>query len=409
MELYLETNPVFTTAESCVSLIASLGDTDAQAICDKLGIYLTQRGGMVDKEKEAFVLKIAPVLASLVENRYETSNNFIAAANMPNVVDLPCGFEPRGIHLARKHINYYGMDLPAVIERIGAAATEICEPENRQYIHYAAVDATNYDSMRRALDGVQGELLITTEGMLMYLSEGDTRAVYRNIAMLLSEFGGFWVTNDRFAKPHGAAGLRAALGDAGAAKVSQVMDTAGQISNVGMHTSSLFAKDEAEAIAVIEESGLEVKKVCFADYFADPKALANFPKEVTERFRENCRDVYFYVMTARKDLQKQSASTENAEMTFAMDGTAAKITLSGRVDSINAPQLLDAYRKFADEKKISEIAVDMSALDYISSAGLRTLLLLYKSVGGNFVLHGCTEVVREIMETTGFADAFSVD
>lgn len=51
----------------------------------------------------------------------------------------------------------------------------------------------------------------------------------------------------------------------------------------------------------------------------------------------------------------------------------------------------------------------MSALDYISSAGLRTLLLLYKSVGGNFVLHGCTEVVREIMETTGFADAFNID
>ena len=53
---------------------------------------------------------------------------------------------------------------------------------------------------------------------------------------------------------------------------------------------------------------------------------------------------------------------------------------------------------------IKAIHVDVSRMAYISSAGLRVLLMMYKSLENkdSFELTGVSEEVREILETTGF-------
>jgi anti-anti-sigma factor len=45
---------------------------------------------------------------------------------------------------------------------------------------------------------------------------------------------------------------------------------------------------------------------------------------------------------------------------------------------------------------------------YVSSAGLRVLLMMYKSLENkdNFEMTGVSEAVREILETTGFDQFF---
>ena len=54
--------------------------------------------------------------------------------------------------------------------------------------------------------------------------------------------------------------------------------------------------------------------------------------------------------------------------------------------------------------------VDCSALQYISSAGLRVLLIMQKGLGGAKVrLTGVSDAVWEILETTGFAEIFAVE
>ena len=53
---------------------------------------------------------------------------------------------------------------------------------------------------------------------------------------------------------------------------------------------------------------------------------------------------------------------------------------------------------------IKAIRVDVSRMAYVSSAGLRVLLIMYKSLDdkNRFELIGPSDEVREILETTGF-------
>ena len=87
------------------------------------------------------------------------------------------------------------MDLPAVIDAVASAVQKIIG--NSELISYHAVDATNYTSMQKVLNNaVSDEIIITTEGMLMYLTQSELEEVFHNICRLLIEFGGMWVTTD---------------------------------------------------------------------------------------------------------------------------------------------------------------------------------------------------------------------
>ena len=74
------------------------------------------------------------------------------------------------------------------------------------------------------------------------------------------------------------------------------------------------------------------------------------------------------------------------------------------MDTITAPELLKAWDMEKTKNEISKIEIDCSEMQYVSSAGLRVLLMMYKSLDNknNFELTGVNAEVREIMETTGF-------
>ena len=57
---------------------------------------------------------------------------------------------------------------------------------------------------------------------------------------------------------------------------------------------------------------------------------------------------------------------------------------------------------------IKAIRVDVSQMSYVSSAGLRVLLMMCKSLENmdNFEMVGIGKEVREILETTGFDQIF---
>ena len=66
------------------------------------------------------------------------------------------------------------------------------------------------------------------------------------------------------------------------------------------------------------------------------------------------------------------------------------------------PELL---RQFQDAGTgFDAIHVDVSRMAYVSSAGLRVLLMMYKSLKDKerFEMTGVCSAVREILETTGF-------
>lgn len=83
------------------------------------------------------------------------------------------------------------------------------------------------------------------------------------------------------------------------------------------------------------------------------------------------------------------------------------IVLDGRIDTNNAPQ---AEKEIfgAVEGKTSDIIIDAAKLEYISSAGLRVLMKLRKSIGKPLPVINVSRDVYDIFETTGFTELLDV-
>lgn len=91
------------------------------------------------------------------------------------------------------------------------------------------------------------------------------------------------------------------------------------------------------------------------------------------------------------------------------NGSALTIALSGRLDTITAPNL-EAELKEALEG-VEELTFDLEKLDYISSAGLRVLLSAQKTMNrqGSMKVQHPNEIISEIFEVTGFSDILTIE
>jgi len=79
------------------------------------------------------------------------------------------------------------------------------------------------------------------------------------------------------------------------------------------------------------------------------------------------------------------------------------LTLSGRLDTANAPLLEQKIKQWGED--ITELELDFSGLEYISSMGLRVLLQAkkaFKEKGRQLVIKNMGDPIREVFEMTGF-------
>ena len=187
------TNPVFNTAKMTLFDMANAGDEDARAISEALG--LTQEE---TQNSRTVVATPAQVIASTltVETRFRTMGEMAARSGCATVVDLPCGYTPRAIQFARKGVPYVGLDLPAAILEAKPAIMSLVDEDKRQLVRYFGVDATNFASLKEVFDQIEGSVCITTEGLLMYLTDSETGQLCDGIRTILAEHGGCWLLAD---------------------------------------------------------------------------------------------------------------------------------------------------------------------------------------------------------------------
>jgi anti-sigma B factor antagonist len=85
------------------------------------------------------------------------------------------------------------------------------------------------------------------------------------------------------------------------------------------------------------------------------------------------------------------------------------VSVSGRVDSSTAPQLAEALENVTGNGRY-KIVLDMSGLEYMSSAGFRSLLasqrLCKRYNRGEIVLASVPERIQEALELAGFTELF---
>ena len=86
------------------------------------------------------------------------------------------------------------------------------------------------------------------------------------------------------------------------------------------------------------------------------------------------------------------------------------VTPGGRIDTTTSPAL-DAHLASLVSRSERRIVVDFTGVDYISSAGLRVLLLFarrMKDTGGALALCGMGDAVHQVFQLAGFLPLFTV-
>lgn len=86
----------------------------------------------------------------------------------------------------------------------------------------------------------------------------------------------------------------------------------------------------------------------------------------------------------------------------------ATIELAGRLDTVTAPMLNKAISE--ELAGVRLLTLDMSGVDYVSSAGLRVLLGAQKSLQGvgEMTLTGVCTAVMDVLEMTGFSEILNI-
>ena len=92
-----------------------------------------------------------------------------------------------------------------------------------------------------------------------------------------------------------------------------------------------------------------------------------------------------------------------------LNGTELTVTITGRLDTTTAPQLEAEFKQ--NIGGVEKLVLDFSALEYLSSAGLRVLLAAQKVMNkqGEMIIRNVNETINEIFEVTGFIDILTIE
>ena len=92
-----------------------------------------------------------------------------------------------------------------------------------------------------------------------------------------------------------------------------------------------------------------------------------------------------------------------------VNGTVVTLKIVGRLDTTTAPALETTIDGAVSG--VQELILDCSALEYVSSAGLRVILKAQKLMNaqGSMKLTGVNETIMEVFDITGFADILTIE
>ncbi|MBQ5316784.1 MAG: STAS domain-containing protein [Oscillospiraceae bacterium] len=97
------------------------------------------------------------------------------------------------------------------------------------------------------------------------------------------------------------------------------------------------------------------------------------------------------------------------KITKKLEERTLTVEASGRIDTTTAP---DFENEIKDSlASVSELILDFSKVEYISSAGLRVLLSAQKIMTkqGSMKLTNVSSEIMEIFEVTGFSDILDIE
>ncbi len=93
----------------------------------------------------------------------------------------------------------------------------------------------------------------------------------------------------------------------------------------------------------------------------------------------------------------------------AVEGAVVTVSVSGRIDTTTSPALEQELKGRFDN--CEELILDFAEVEYISSAGLRVLLMAHKTMSRKkgMTLKNVGPEIMEIFDVTGFSDILAIE
>lgn len=402
-------NPVFNTAKMTVFQLASTGEKDAAAIAERLNLTFEETQNSASSKASPEQMNTSLIM---LETRWRTCAAIAEETGCKTLVDLPCGYTPRAQAMAQKGIAYYGLDLPAAIAEAEPAILSLIDQDQRPLVHFCGVDATNGESLKEALKDAEGPLCITTEGLLMYFTDSEVGALCDNIRMILKERGGCWLTADPEAGMQYILTMQPIAGDRFMEIMMQSKTTAEDKSDVNVGGNSLnvsprgdAAENMKNAMKFLAAHGLRAERMILSEYMPEINSLSKVTPDQAQAIQQNMQKCAYWKITPMDTsvaVDAADLSSESFDVQANVANETLNLSLKGRVDTLTAPNLLALYERIKAEHTLRAVAIDCGELAYISSAGLRVLLIMKKGSPDGVRLSGINASVREILAQTGF-------
>lgn len=242
----------------------------------------------------------------------------------------------------------------------------------------------------------------------MYFIQTELEEVFSNIHRLLEKYGGSWVITDRAYFLHDQEVVAAALGHDPqliALYSAITSQAAATTADVKFNDNVFFDADDGKVKEFIRRMGFDLNEICMADYLPEQLGSLGENPEIDAAVRDVFKNMMFWELTVAANTAGKPALVDlnlPFKVETEMKDGVFLASIQGRMDTITAPELLKQFQEVNEE--IHAIHVDVSRTAYVSSAGLRVLLMMYKSLENKdqFEMTGVNDEVREILETTGF-------
>ena len=243
---------------------------------------------------------------------------------------------------------------------------------------------------------------------MQYLSADEAEQFIGGIRQVLSEHGGAWYSSD-WNVDYEQFSTRNMSSPEGVKYYNETRRQIMKSSNVFNEGVSFQSEDEKQSF--LENHGLKVEKLPF--YYGDENLamLRAVAPDKMDAIMDQLKKSSFWKMT----LDESSAVREKITGAKEIDdlhvdcsaaGSRLICRIAGRIDTISAPALLEVLEKNGDG--FEELSVEAERLEYLSSAGLRVLMMASKKFGKMSIRHA-SDAVKKIFADSGFDQQISVE
>lgn len=404
-------NPTFNTAQQTLYMLAAAHNEDAICYIKEMGLQNGLEHSRQDSHKENPIFTeqegkdLMTGVTLGIECRYESLTRLIKESGIKNVFDIACGYTPRALTAKKMGLDYVGLDVPVVADQMAVFAQKLF-PQTSHPL-YVGGDATNAASLAEAADQMEGELFITSEGLLQYLSRNELIQTIQGIRELLVKHGGAWYSSDMEVAYDKISAVNIGNPDA-LKRFAQARSALANKTDIYFESASFQSVEDK--IHFFEENGLKVERIPFYVEGQHLNMMMAIAPEKQEKIKALLKSFSVWKMVPDENYEAgksvcMAEQVDNLTIRYQEEDGVLYCTLEGRVDTLSAPALLKIFEETAANTPLKAMEVDAQKLQYISSAGLRVLMIAVKRMGpGSVSVLHANEVVKDIFHTTGFQE-----